>query len=157
MCFLLTNWFIWTWLTRTCHTFSLAPSKLQKRTLAPSRPCPPHMLLGVTSSSRTRWVFELYTSSLTDFSTLAFRRSFSKSLSLFWRNGDISHNPAVTCTETENQITCWRTWNEIKSADHMATLCSPEAIIQVRSHFTVRCPIGFAVSRTWHRRTHVTK
>lgn len=72
-------------LTSTCQMFSLAPSKLQKRTLAPSRPWPPHMLLGVTSSSLMRWVFELYTSSLTAFSTLAFRRSFSKSLFLFWR------------------------------------------------------------------------
>ena len=71
-------------LTKICQTFSLAPSKLQKRTLAPSRPCPPHMLLGTTSSSRTLWVFMLYSSSLTGFSTLAFRRSFNKSLSLFW-------------------------------------------------------------------------
>lgn len=70
-------------LTKTCQTFSLAPSKLQKRTLAPSRPWPPHMLLGVTSSSLTRCVFELYTSSLTAFSMLALRRSLSRSLSLF--------------------------------------------------------------------------
>lgn len=77
----------WASLTKTCQTFSLAPSKLQKRTLAPNRPWPPHMLLGVTSSSLIRCVLELYTSSLTGFSTLAFKRSFSKSPSLFCRDG----------------------------------------------------------------------
>lgn len=70
-------------LTSTCHTCSLALRKLQKRTLAPSRPWPPHMLLGTTSTSRTFMVFMLNTSSFTGFSTLAFSRAFSVSFSLF--------------------------------------------------------------------------
>lgn len=82
-------WGGWASLTKTCQTFSLAPSKLQKRTLAPNRPWPPHMLLGVTCSSLIRCVLELYTSSLTGFSTLAFKRSFSKSPSLFCRDRKI--------------------------------------------------------------------
>lgn len=72
-------------LTSTCHTCSLALRKLQKRTLAPSRPWPPHMLLGTTSTSRTFMVFMLNTSSFTGFSTLAFSRAFSVSFSLFCR------------------------------------------------------------------------
>lgn len=70
-------------LTSTCHTCSLALRKLQKRTLAPSSPWPPHMLLGTTSTSRTFMVFMLNTSSFTGFSTLAFSRAFSVSFSLF--------------------------------------------------------------------------
>lgn len=69
--------------TKTCHTFSLAPSKLQKRMLTPSRPCPPHMLLGVTDVSLSSSVLLLYTSIFTGFSTFAFNRSLRVSLSLF--------------------------------------------------------------------------
>lgn len=45
--------------TSTCQTFSLAPSKLQKRMLTPSKPWPPHKLLGVTEVSRSSRVLLL--------------------------------------------------------------------------------------------------
>lgn len=69
--------------TKTCHTFSLAPSKLQNRMLTPNRPCPPHMLLGVTDVSLSSSVLLLYTSIFTGFSTFAFNKSLRVSLSLF--------------------------------------------------------------------------
>lgn len=80
--------------TKTCHTFSLAPSKLQKRMLTPSRPCPPHMLLGVTDVSLSSSVLLLYTSIFTGFSTFAFNRSLRVSLSLFCK---CSNKSSVQC------------------------------------------------------------
>ena len=70
-------------LTKTCQTFSLAPSKLQKRMLSPSSPGPPHMVLGVMVVSLTASVLLLYKSILTGLSTFIFSSSFSVSLSLF--------------------------------------------------------------------------
>jgi hypothetical protein len=40
-------------LTNMCHTFSLAPSKEQKRMLTPKRPWPPQVVLGIIVTSRT--------------------------------------------------------------------------------------------------------
>lgn len=77
-------------LTKTCQTFSLAPSKLQKRMLTPRSPWPPHMLLGVTVVSRTASVLLLYNNILTGFSTFIFSSSFRVSLSLFCKETSIS-------------------------------------------------------------------
>jgi len=82
--------------TRTCHTFSLAPSKLQNRMLTPRRPCPPHMLLGVTDVSLSSRVLLLYTSIFTGFSTFAFNRSLRVSLSLFCKCSDKSLGQCLT-------------------------------------------------------------
>ena len=71
-------------LTSTCQTFSLAPSKLQKRMLTPSRPWPPHTLDGTIFSSRTRCVLLLYTSILVSFSTCWFSSLFRVSSSTSW-------------------------------------------------------------------------
>lgn len=49
----------------------------------PSKPWPPHCRLGTSSTSRTRRVLLLQTNIFTGFSTLAFRSSFSVSLSWF--------------------------------------------------------------------------
>lgn len=95
-------------LTRTCQTCSLALRKLQKRTLAPSRPWPPHMLLGTTSTSRTFMVFMLNTSSFTGFSTLALSSAFSVSFSLFCR-GSVAHSlgPKLGQRPEQGQAGAW--------------------------------------------------
>ncbi len=54
--------------------------------LTPSRPCPPQLWLGISSTSLTFCVLLLYTSILTGFSTFAFSKSFSVSLSWFWNH-----------------------------------------------------------------------
>lgn len=74
---------IYSTLTRTCQTFSLTPSKLPKRMLAPTSPRPPHRLLGVMVVSLTVRVLLLYSSIFTGRSTFTVSTSFSVSLSLF--------------------------------------------------------------------------
>lgn len=70
-------------LTKTCQTFSFAPSKLQKRMLAPMSPWPPHRLLGTTVVSLTASVLLLYNSIFTGFSAFMFTSQFKVSLSRF--------------------------------------------------------------------------
>lgn len=68
-------------LTRTCQTFSLAPSNEQKRILTPNNPCPPQLLLGVIFTSRTVCCLLLYTVIVISLLSLVFSSSFSVSLS----------------------------------------------------------------------------
>jgi hypothetical protein len=63
--------------SRMCQTFSLAPSKEQKRMETPRSPCPPHRVLGVMNTSRTVWLLLLYTVIDISFSTLACTRFVS--------------------------------------------------------------------------------
>lgn len=72
-------------LTRTCQTFSLTPWELQKRMLTPTRPWPPHTVLGVMTVSRTARVLLLYSLMVTGRSTFRLSRSFRVSLSWFWQ------------------------------------------------------------------------
>lgn len=79
-------------LTKTCQTFSLAPSKLQKRMLTPTSPWPPHMLLGMMVVSLTASVLLLYNSILMGLSTFIFSNSFRLSSSLFYQRSKHSNN-----------------------------------------------------------------
>lgn len=67
-------------MSRTCQTFSLAPSNEAKRMLTPSSPWPPHLLFGVSSTSLMVDFLELYTIILSGLSIDAFSISFSVSL-----------------------------------------------------------------------------
>lgn len=88
-------------LTKTCQTFSLTPSKLQKRMLTPTSPWPPHMLLGMTVVSLTPSVLLLYSSILTGLSALTLSISFRVSLSLFYQ----SQNIQIICRDTNKTNT----------------------------------------------------
>lgn len=100
---------IYSTLTRTCQTFSLIPSKLQKRMLTPTSPWPPHMLLGVMVVSLTVRVLLLYSSILTGLSTFTVSSSFSVSLSLFCQiqsKHPFQHKQGLNVTRRSRTFSC---------------------------------------------------